>query len=234
MSKLREKWLVALLLAILLHVAVFFIFYLNLDNDTNINTNNDSALSEQDVAEQMTTLPQPDPLPPLKTQMHTAILEESRIPTKENKRLQTPLEDASQSTPIASDTPVSEPKASHDDRLISPKASETLVKQTLRKKTDTEKQGVTDANIAISNEDAAVEAAIKNAGLLAGDVPIQETRVEMDKDYQKMKSEVEEANNKLSDAINEVKKRNQQKIDNRRQRNDSAESYVESAQPNNE
>ena len=56
----------------------------------------------------------------------------------------------------------------------------------------------------------------------------------MDKDYQKMKSEVEEANNKLSDAINEVKKRNQQKIDNRRQRNDSAESYVESAQPNNE
>ncbi|WP_186474059.1 hypothetical protein [Psychrobacter sp. KCTC 72983] len=229
MTKPQEKLLVAVLLAILLHVGAFFIFYLNFDDNTN-----ERAISKENVTEQITMPVQSDAYPPLKTQSYIAILDDAKVSIKDNKESQRSLETSSQITPIAVDNQTSNAKVDIDDRSTSTKNSKAVVRQTLGQNNSTAKVVLMEDNIIIANTDETAETTIKNAGLLARDVPIQNTGVEIDKDYQKMKSEVDDANDRLSDAINEVKKRNQQKIEARQQRKDSAESYIESNQPNNE
>lgn len=196
MRKLREKWIWALCLAILVHIGVFFIFYLNIDKDSSRQINRSSQITNTiKTTEPLTTIDTSDNQSPSNSnsKIYTTTLKNDKIindinissekttiitPEKELSSLSTPTNDKVDSIQVLRD----------DNNPVSTEAKTSVNNQTVN---------------TIKNE----------AALLATDVPIQREQVKIDKEYLSMKSEVEEVNNRLSAAINEVKKRNQQKID---------------------
>ena len=195
MVKFREKWIWALCFAILVHVGVFFIFYLNMDKDSSKEINNSSAITSIiKTAEPLTTIDSNNSHSPSNSKIYTTTL-------KNDKAIKNVGTNPKQTKAITSEEELS--SIATNDKADSAKA-----------------KGLRDDNNLISKEAALTSAnnqtlnAIKNdASLLDTDVPIQKEQVKIDKEYLSMKSEVEEVNNRLSAAIDEVKKRNQQKID---------------------
>ena len=195
MVKFREKWIWALCFAILVHVGVFFIFYLNMDKDSSKEINNSSEITSTiKTAEPLTTIDSNDSYSPSNSKIYTTTL-------KNDKAIKNVDTNSEQTKAIAPEEQLS--SAATNDKADSAKA-----------------KSLRDDNNLISTEADLISAnnqtlnAIKNeASLLDTDVPIQKEQVKIDKEYLSMKSEVEEVNNRLSAAIDEVKKRNQQKID---------------------
>lgn len=195
MVKFREKWIWALCFAILVHVGVFFIFYLNMDKDSSKKINNSSAITSIiKTAEPLTTIDSNNSHSPSNSKIYTTTL-------KNDKAIKNVGTNPKQTKAITSEEELS--SIATNGKADSAKA-----------------KGLRDDNNLISKEAALTSAnnqtlnAIKNdASLLDTDVPIQKEQVKIDKEYLSMKSEVEEVNNRLSAAIDEVKKRNQQKID---------------------
>lgn len=195
MVKFREKWIWALCFAILVHVGVFFIFYLNIDKDSSKEINNSSEITSTiKTAEPLTTIDSNNSHSPSNSKIYTTTL-------KNDKAIKNVDTNSKQTEAITSEEELS--STATNDKADSAKA-----------------KGLGDDNNLISTEAALTSAnnqtlnAIKNeASLLDTDIPIQKEQVKIDKEYLSMKSEVEEVNNRLSAAIDEVKKRNQQKID---------------------
>ena len=69
-----------------------------------------------------------------------------------------------------------------------------------------------------------------DVGLLNIDIPIPNSEPKIEREYNLIKSEIEETNDKLSDAINEVKKYNQRKIDDIQQKKNE---YIHNSENNN-
>ena len=195
MVKFREKWIWALCFAILVHVGVFFIFYLNIDKDSSKEINNSSEITNTvKTAEPLTTIDSNDSHSPSNSKIYTTTLKNDKAIKNFNTN-------------------------SEQIKAITPEEQLSLTAKNDKADSTTAK-GLGDDNNLISTEAALTSAnnqtlnAIKNeASLLDTDVPIQKEQVKIDKEYLSMKSEVEEVNNRLSAAIDEVKKRNQQKID---------------------
>lgn len=224
MVKLSEKWIIAALLAIILHVGIFSIFYLNFNEDTDIentnikNTDIDnttiSVSEENDVTELSDAPDLYKKLPPLKTQTAEKVLSKDEIPSDDSNLKDSSLPATDKSLTLT-DNEMPILSIATTTKPIPPKDSEVTIVQTLQKNDVTPKEDSSAGQSSTAlNKDKVVETAIKDASLLAMDIPTQSTTVKMDKEYQAIKDEVEEANSKLSEAINEVKKRNQQKIDN--------------------
>jgi hypothetical protein len=223
MIKLREKGLHALLLAILLHVGVFSIFYLNIDKNVN-----EDAKRKTSSVEQSTKISESEAYPPLKTQAYTMLLDKDKMPAEDITDTRNPSNSSGYNKLTTSDNQIPNSKKQNDHSLSSSKDSEITVVQTLRKDNLISKDTSVNEDIATSpNNDELVESAIKNVGLLAGDTATQNTTVKMDKEYQAIKNEVDDTNSKLSDFISEVKKRNQQKIDNIQQQQQIPSSHNE-------
>lgn len=195
MVKFREKWIWALCFAILVHVGVFFIFYLNIDKDSSKEINNSSEITSTiKTAEPLTTIDSNDSHSPSNSKIYTTTLKNDKAIKNFNTN-------------------------SEQIKAITPEEELSLTATNDKADSTTAKDLRDDKNL-ISTEAALTSAnnqtlnAIKNeASLLDTDVPIQKEQVKIDKEYLSMKSEVEEVNNRLSAAIDEVKKRNQQKID---------------------
>lgn len=239
MIKFREKWFWALCLAILVHVGVFLIFYINASQtdttastEERINTASDNSLIERPdsslnnidspstdkvyattltdtkVIKDSTTPADPNELIKGKQQ---AINSEAGLDTgskSDSKNNNTNSKNSNAAVDIASETAPNS-KATSQQAKSPPQRSRPI---------DEPIEDATQPNPPITASAVEnLEAAKNNAGLLAIDVPTQQTGVKIDKDYLAAKSEVEELNNQLSAAINEVKKRNQQQIDQRQQ-----------------
>ena len=200
MRKLREKWIWALCLAILVHIGVFFIFYLNIDKDSSRQINRSNQITNTiETTEPLTTIDTSNN----QSSSNSNSNSNSKIytTTLKNDKIINDINISSEKTEIITpEKELSSPSTPTNDKVDSI--------QVLR---DDNNLVSTEATTSVNNQTVNT---IKNeAALLATDVPMQREQVKIDKEYLSMKSEVEEVNNRLSAAINEVKKRNQQKID---------------------
>ena len=200
MRKLREKWIWALCLAILVHIGVFFIFYLNIDKDSSRQINRSSQITN--------TIKTTEPLTTIDTSNNQS---SSNSNSNSNSKIYTTT---LKNDKIINDINISSEKTeiiTPEKELSSPSTPTNDKVDSIQVLRDDNNLVSTEATTSVNNQTVNT---IKNeAALLATDVPMQREQVKIDKEYLSMKSEVEEVNNRLSAAIDEVKKRNQQKID---------------------
>lgn len=221
MVKLREKWIWGLCLAVLVHVGVFFIVYLNIDIDDSVIVNNHREVSSETDSNIKISEP--------RVVINISRSEESDVFVSGLETVETITDNQRTSilTDDSIDNKTTAPKKTgkHKD-LESGKQDLSLSKKLKTNKNIEASEGietnkgikdqkdalpVTDDSVNESN--LTLEEIKNNAGLLDMDVPTQISKVKIDQNYKDMKSEVEKTNSQLSDAINEVKKRNQQKIE---------------------
>ena len=230
MIKFREKWFWALCLAVLVHVAVFFIFYMNMNKtdsldvaSSSINKDEPLAINSQDssVTDKIYT-----------TTLKSTTASDSTDSDSGDSDADADADadrtgtDTSSSTKLTSSSKETSTSTSNgmDDR---PKQLLSTAKKTAQANDISTQKNARQNNKLLANQsnendqpivinsNETLETFRNNAGLLDIDVPTRQSNVKLDKDYLSAKSEVEAINNQLSSAINEVKKRNQQKIDSR-------------------
>ena len=238
---LREKWLWALCLAILVHVGFFLVFYLNVDKDkptpaTSSRADVEKSSMPADVSQSITpdtvkTYTVTDRTDAIKTVDSNDITQ----PTMNKEPLSTSNLDASNSgtTNLGASSNTSNPNEVRTAQTLTEGAvSASMASASTLKERDQRSERSTQAdeslsamssnNTSLSKTDTLEEVKAR-AGLLSIDVPTQQIDnkdVKIDTGYLSAKSEVEDINSQLSAAINEVKKRNQQKIDEMQQLRD--------------
>lgn len=230
--KFREKWFWALCLAVLVHVGVFFIFYLNTHQTDSVEVAESQTNSTKPALINNVDLPE---------KVYTTTVTSTKTPNDNNDNVEDTVNkkseignelEASQLTRSDEQTASVEsrkapsfsaannvddkPKKRASTSIESAQANSTAPQneKALNVQTDSNTQSI------VANTDDKLEEIRNNASLLDIDVPAQKSNVKIDKDYLSAKSEVEAINDQLSAAINEVKKRNQQKIDEQQQLRD--------------
>ncbi len=229
MMKFREKWFWALCLAVLVHVGVFFIFYLNTHQtdsvevaDSQTNTTEPSLINNVNLPEKVYTTT----VTSTKTSNDTNDNVEDTVNTKfeiGNEPEASQLTSSDEQTTNVESKKASPSSAANNIDDKPKKRASTSIESAQANSTAPQKEKApnvqTDSNTQsiVANTDDKLEEIRNNASLLDIDVPAQKSNVKIDKDYLSAKSEVEAINDQLSAAINEVKKRNQQKIDEQQQ-----------------
>ena len=234
--KFREKWFRALCLAILVHVGVFFIFYLNTHQTDSVevaesqtNSTEPIAINNVDLPEKVytTTVTNTKTSNDTNNNVEDTVNKKSEI-GNEPKTSQLTSSDE-QTANVESRKAPSSPAANNVDNKPEKPAS-TSKEPAQANKTPPQNEKMPNAQIdsntqsIVANTDDKLEEIKNNASLLDIDVPAQKSNVKIDKDYLSAKSEVEAINDQLSAVINEVKKRNQQKIDEQQQLRNEANS----------
>jgi len=236
MMKFREKWFWALCLAVLVHVGVFFIFYLNIHQtdsvevaDSQMNKTEPAAINNVDLPEKVytTTITSTKTSNDTNDNVEDTVNKKSEIGDKpETSQLTSSYEQ----TASVESRKASPSSAANNVNDKSKKPASTSIELSQANKTHPQNEKIpnahTDSNTQsiVANTDEKLEEIKNNASLLDIDVPAQKSNVKIDKDYLSAKSEVEAINDQLSAAINEVKKRNQQKIDEQQQLRNEANS----------
>lgn len=224
MSQFFKKWSAALVFAILLHLGVFFLFYINsyenrTDNiansqefieDTTIRTNIEKDYLSTMTQAQVTTLNTAE------RDYEIDNVQEKNLDMSQESISKTKEEMPSKSLKVVNLTPTC------------PLEMETISNKNLQENNNIleNERNIDVEPSRFSNGDLAD---IKNdLGLLNIDTPIRSLKPKIDSNYDLIKSEIEETNDQLSDAINEVKKRNQYKIDEIQQQN----KYIHNSESN--
>lgn len=210
----REKWLWALCLAILVHVGFFFIFYLNITKEDQAQAT-DSRVNTAKISV-ATDVKNDYPPSIAKTYTTTTNKTESLDKVSQDNLTETKL--TTNEEPLATsneDKTIPSQSSKEDHNFISKELTYTLKKRT--QDNESLNPQADEASLMASNNDETLEDTKNRAGLLAIDTPTQSSNTQLDKAYLSAKSEVDDINSQLSAAINEVKNRNQQKIDERQQ-----------------
>lgn len=236
MMKFREKWFWALCLAVLVHVGVFFIFYLNTHQtdavevaDSQTNSTEPIAINNVDLPEKVytTTVTSTKTSNDTNDSVEDTVNKKSEI-GNEPEASQLTSSDEQTANVESRKAPTSSTANNVDDKPKKPASTSKETSQANRTPPQKEKvlNAQTDSNTQsiVASTDDKLEEIRNNASLLDIDVPAQKSNVKIDKDYLSAKSEVEAINDQLSAAINEVKKRNQQKIDEQQQLRNEANS----------
>lgn len=215
MINFREKWLPTLILAILLHVGIFYILYISFSGKDDVSEN---TANKDDTSKSSTAIDLTSDYPAIQTQTDTSNSDKPDVALDLNSEPTESVTAAEKSTPITTPNKLSTTKAKNELEL---KSAETVKNTTAAKPNDktqpleTKQLIPVDANVVVDDE---YLLALKNeAGLLAMDVPSSNAVVKTNKQHSAMKLEVDQTNEQLSAAINEIKNRNQQKIDQRKQ-----------------
>lgn len=234
--KFREKWFRALCLAILVHVGVFFIFYLNTHQTDSVevaesqtNSTEPIAINNVDLPEKVytTTVTNTKTSNDTNNNVEDTVNKKSEIGNEPETSQLTSSDE--QTANVESRKAPSSPAANNVDNKPEKPAS-TSKEPAQANKTPPQNEKMPNAQIdsntqsIVANTDDKLEEIKNNASLLDIDVPAQRSNVKIDKDYLSAKSEVEAINDQLSAVINEVKKRNQQKIDEQQQLRNEANS----------
>ena len=237
MIKFREKWFWALCLAVLVHIGVFFIFYLNTHQTDSVevaesqtNSTRPALINNVDLPEKVytTTVTSTKTSDDTNNNVEDTVNKKSEIGNEPETSQLTSSDE--QTANVESRKAPSSPAANNAD--VKPKKpASTAIESVQANKTPLQKEETpnaqTDSNTQsiVANTNDKLEEIKNNASLLDIDVPAQKSNVKIDKDYLSAKSEVEAINDQLSAAINEVKKRNQQKIDEQQQLRNEANSH---------
>lgn len=226
MTQFFKKWSTALVFAILLHLGVFFLFYMNsCENPTNIIDN--SQKFTEDII--ISTIKREDDL---------ITMNEAQIGTFNTSKISDNIDnnregnrETSKKSRAKTDEPF--PIMSLETIVTSPTFSinkETKSNKYLHKNNDKleKKRAVNVASDSSLDKD--LDNLTNDVILLNIDVPIRNSKVQLGRNYDLIRSEIEETNDQLSDAINEVKKRNQQKIDEIQRQNNN--NYIHKSEIN--
>ncbi|WP_201580479.1 hypothetical protein [Psychrobacter sp. Pi2-52] len=236
MMKFREKWFRALCLAILVHVGVFFIFYLNTHQTDSVEVAESQTNSTEPIAINNVDLPEKvytTTVTNTKTSNDTNNNVEDTVNKKSeigNELEASQLTSSDEQTANVESRKASPSSAANNVNDKSKKPASTSIESVQANKNPPQKEKALDAQTdsttqsIVASTDDKLEEIKNNASLLDIDVPAQKSNVKIDKDYLSAKSEVEAINDQLSAAINEVKKRNQQKIDEQQQLRNEANS----------
>lgn len=211
MIKLCEKWSWALCLAILMHIGIFYIFYLNFNKDASTQPTNSNELIVRASANKWLNHDQST----LNDTTYVPTLDATKISNNINSN----VKETKPTTHEKTMTPLNTPKQSahsHAKEKNSPKPSKAPVtppEKTIQKNNLLKYQESQTNVYPPANNVESVESMKNRAGLLDIDTPKKEPSISTDKEYLSIKSEAEEINRQLSAAIKEVKTRNEQKID---------------------
>lgn len=206
MIKFREKWSAALVFAILLHLAAFFIFYMN-------TSKNNMAHREKAVANYIVTTSMLNDYPSVEAQAHTNIFDNIESISNINNFREVYLGPTNKPTPTNHGNVPINPIENNDSYPLHSIKVKTINEHNLQEKYKKPNEARTiDINPSL-NSNKNLENIKYDVVLLNTDIPIHDTKNQMNREYNLIKSEIEENNNQLSKAINEVKKRNQQKIE---------------------
>lgn len=234
--KFREKWFRALCLAILVHVGVFFIFYLNTHQTDSVEVAESQTNSTEPIAINNVDLPEKvytTTVTNTKTSNDTNNNVEDTVNKKSeigNELEASQLTSSDEQTANVESRKASPSSAANNVNDKSKKPASTSIESVQANKNPPQKEKALDAQTdsttqsIVASTDDKLEEIKNNASLLDIDVPAQKSNVKIDKDYLSAKSEVEAINDQLSAAINEVNKRNQQKIDEQQQLRNEANS----------
>lgn len=224
MSQFFKKWSAALVFAILLHLGIFFLFYINsYENRTDNIANSQEFIEDTTMRNNI----EKDYLSTM-TQAHITTLNTAEKDHDIDKIQERDL--GIRKEPISKTKEKIPSKSLKVVNLIPtyPSKTETISNKNLQENNnilENERSIGIEPN-SFPNEDLAD---IKDdLGLLNIDMPIRSLRSQTDSKYHLIKSDIEETNDQLSDAINEVKKRNQQKIDQIQQQN----KYIHNSESN--
>ncbi|MGE6474373.1 hypothetical protein [Psychrobacter sp. NPDC078631] len=236
MMKFREKWFWALCLAVLVHVGVFFIFYLNTHQTDSVEVAESQMKTAEPTVINNVNLPE---------KVYTTSVTSTKTSDDTNDNVEDTVNKKSEignEPELSQITSSDEQTANVESRKAPPSSAANNVDDKPKKPASTSIESLqanetppqnekipnvqTDSNTQsiVANTDDKLEEIRNNASLLDIDVPAQKSNVKIDKDYLSAKSEVEAINDQLSSAINEVKKRNQQKIDEQQQLRNEANS----------
>lgn len=219
MIKFLEKWSAALVFAILLHLAAFFVFYVN-------TSKNNIAQSKKTAANHIVTTSVGDDYPPIETQAYINTFNTKKSVYKvDNNRF---LYLDSSNKPIAHihENKSIKPIENSDAGPFHPIKAENTSKQELQKNDKTTDKELTTKVMPVLSPDNGLEKIKHDVVLLNIDAPIHDSKPKIDREYDLLKAEIEENNNQLSKAINEVKKRNQQKIEEIQKQQVNTDNYI--------
>lgn len=210
MVKLREKWLAALALAILLHAGIFLIFYIN--QNENIPTSTTDG-KKNNAAQLAASNPDSDYIL-VDTGVYTTTLKDSKTSPVIQDDQEQNIENSEQSSPNNTEKealPSQENSESKADTA-------TINNQNLQgKNKEIERNSAKHTGTALPENVNGLGERMDDTAVLNRNMPKLKSEADMDNKadskYESVNEELEEINNQLSDAINEVKKRNQQKID---------------------
>lgn len=219
MIKFLEKWSAALVFAILLHLAAFFVFYVN-------TSKNNIAHSKKTAANHIVTTSVGDDYPPIETQayINTFNTKKSVYEVDNNRVLYLDLSNK----PIAHihENKSIKPIKNSDTGPFHPIKAENTSKRELQKNDKITDKERTIKIISVLSPDNGLEKIKYDVVLLNIDTPIHDSKPKIDREYDLLKAEIEENNNQLSKAINEVKKRNQQKIEEIQKQQANTDNYI--------
>ncbi|MBO1517811.1 MULTISPECIES: hypothetical protein [Psychrobacter] len=211
MKSFDKKHLKALCLAILVHIAVFIVFYLTVHTHDSAKVADSSSNT---VFPSRINITDPD-IPPFKSKTYISTLSSTQTIAKKDSDVQNGHTKTSTKNSEAPDEPKTDNTAilEGSQKIIhKDSAASVSVSQNTQEKDAPDSQS-NENLMPIKKEDLAELKDIKNhAGLLEMDIPNTKNNIVIDDEHLSIKSEVEEINNQLSQAINEIKNLNQQKI----------------------
>lgn len=214
MINFAKKWSAPVVFAVLLHMIIVFIFYINLPKKAVYEDSRSQEIStEHFISSTTPTL--------VKTQASISTIDDPNTALDLYKQQQLYKDFSGQSTLKATETSLEDDTAMTQSVTLDFMKTNTMStqKQQLNdKETDLEQNLILSAN---GNNRDNLGKLKKDSGLLSTDKPKQQPLTNIDENHEGLKNEVEEINTELSHAISEIKKRNQQKIDERQQQNDS-------------
>ena len=206
MIKFREKWSAALVFAILLHLAAFFVFYIN-------TSKNNIAHSKKTAANHIVTTSVGDDGLPVETQAYISAFNTKNSVYKVDNNRYIHLDSSNKPTNPSYENKSIKPIKNSDTGPFHSMKAENTSKQELQKNHKTTDKELTTKVMPILSPDKGLENIKHDVVLLNIDAPIHDSKPKIDREYDLLKAEIEENNNQLRNVINEVKKRNQQKIE---------------------
>ena len=227
----RDKWLPALVLALLVHAVLIVGFYLNANKDKlapstshNENLNAHLAASPQDDKKAATDSSENKQVVGEITDLERAsgaLMTEQQNVFKNNAESNPERQDEREDTPAKDILNASNNNSTLSQRLKREQKNRTVNLNEIKlnnSRDNTSHQTAEDNTFATKelNKSNPLTTEASHPALLDRDAPKPTNLKGIDDSYDKTKAETEEVNEKLSAAISEVKRRNQQKIDEER------------------
>ena len=206
MVKFREKWLAALGFAILLHILLFSVLYINQDKNV---MNNSSIVKETNTSQRdINNIDNGYKL--VDSSTYTTTSELTKKPLKIDNEQKENLENLK---PPTTEDREKKPLVSQNDNENKIKLTTIYNRNLQEKDKDIEVKPIIKTEIVLRENVNSLDKIKKNSDIISRDMPTQKVEVHIDSEYDLIKEELEEVNIEISNAINEIKKHNQKKID---------------------
>ncbi|WP_296244466.1 MULTISPECIES: hypothetical protein [unclassified Psychrobacter] len=227
MLSFSKKWSAPVMFAVLLHVGILGIFYINFSEKDEYKDGH-----SKDITTEHTSVPRAPSMPvAIKAQASISTVDDSKTPSQvyKKQRINKELPDKSKPKTIENSLKID---VINNESMVTDLTKPNTIPTQKQQLSDKKWKGSRDSSAGfIGNKKDKLENFKNEAGLLSIDTSKQPLAIPTNENYELAKTEVEEINRQLSNAINEVKKRNQQEIDQLQQQ--QSDIYIRNNENNN-